>query len=346
MTPAASTNRRAWASAVGARRRVEHEQGLVRRPGDLAGGDPPHLRELLHQVLLRVEPSRRVDEQRAGRRAPSPPTRASKRTAEGSAPSRWRIDGEIQPIRPDRELLDRSRAERVRGGQEDRSPVLDCPRRELGRRRRLPGSVDADQEDDLERRRRGRRPAAERRREQALDLLGQEPAAAPSRSVRSAPARPRPDRVGQRRRPSPLRRRPRSAPPRATPEPTRRSPSPFLTAVPELLEDLGVGHEQPALDLREEAGLAGEAVGASGGSFQFEVHVSSWPVPLNGNPRRLSLYDAGRRFQQQAGLGCRRRPSGRARPCARGSGGPGPSSSSATRPGRGAGSRPGSSAAA
>src|SRR5262249_20949142 len=78
--------------------RVEDEERLVRRAGHLPGRDPAHLGELVHEVLLRVEPTRRVDEERRG--APGP--RGRQRVEEdgraqgqpaGPAPPRGRTSG-------------------------------------------------------------------------------------------------------------------------------------------------------------------------------------------------------------------------------------------------------------
>ena len=86
VTPTASVNWRAWASAVLAGRRVEHEQHL----GELAGralGDSAHLAQLLHQVHLRVQPAGGVGEHEVAAPLAAACWTASKITDEGSAPS-------------------------------------------------------------------------------------------------------------------------------------------------------------------------------------------------------------------------------------------------------------------
>ena len=93
--------RRAWSGRRRSRRRPRRNGAPARarctpvvasrtrsvwcgRSGHLAGRDAPHLGELLHEVLLRVEASRRVDEQASRRRAPSPPR--ARRTAPPTGP--------------------------------------------------------------------------------------------------------------------------------------------------------------------------------------------------------------------------------------------------------------------
>ena len=65
-------------------------------------------------------------------------------------------DGHAGPLRPDPELIDRGRAERVGGGEEHAAALGGVARSELADRRRLAGPVDADDEHD-------RGPALDRR---------------------------------------------------------------------------------------------------------------------------------------------------------------------------------------
>ena len=199
------------------------------RSGNLPGGDPPHLRELLHQVLLGVEAAGGVHEERPDAAGLRRRDRVEE-DCRGIGALAVTHDGHLQAIGPDRELLDRSRAERVRRRQEDRTPLFEPARGELGRRRRLPGTVDADQEDDLERRVGGRRRAAGaaaiRRSISSVRSRRR-----PSRSVRSAP----PDRVRTALASAPAVSAPTSASISASSSDSRTDsskPRPFLTAEP------------------------------------------------------------------------------------------------------------------
>ena len=51
------------AQAVLTGRRVEHEQAFVRPVGDFLGDDAANLGQFVHQVLLRLQPAGRVDDQ-------------------------------------------------------------------------------------------------------------------------------------------------------------------------------------------------------------------------------------------------------------------------------------------
>ena len=59
----------ACSDRVLAGRRVEHEHHLVRRALDPLGDDVADLRQLAHQVVLRVQPAGGVDDQHVDARA-------------------------------------------------------------------------------------------------------------------------------------------------------------------------------------------------------------------------------------------------------------------------------------
>src|SRR3954462_7364961 len=129
--------------AVLSRRRVHYEQRLVRRAVEPALDHAAHLRELLHQVRLRVQPAGGVDDDDVRAVTPRPldcvvGDRGRVRPALSADERR------VGTVRPDLELFLRSRAERVGCGQHDRVPVLAQPLCELSDRRRLAGAVDAD----------------------------------------------------------------------------------------------------------------------------------------------------------------------------------------------------------
>ena len=75
-------------------------------------------------------------------------------------------------VRPDPELVDGGGAERVGGGEDDRSPLRRVAAGELADRRGLAGPVDADDEDDRRAPvdRRPRRPVEVARDEQRAEL--------------------------------------------------------------------------------------------------------------------------------------------------------------------------------
>ena len=68
VTPTASPNRRACCSPFWPGRRVDDEQRLVRGAFELALDHASHLRQLLHQVRLRVQPAGGVDDHDVARR--------------------------------------------------------------------------------------------------------------------------------------------------------------------------------------------------------------------------------------------------------------------------------------
>ena len=222
VTPTASLKRRACCSAVLAGRRVDDEQRLVRRALEPARDHAAHLRQLVHQVRLRVQAAGGVDDHDV-RRAPArldrvvgdrgrvAPALAADEVGAARAPPRSRA-----APRPRRGTCRRRRAMTERP----------CSRellRELADRRRLAGAVDADDEDhrsaapcDVERARgspkQRRRSPPRAPRSRSLELLR-----ASSRRTSSAVARDADVAPG-------------SAPPRAAPTMRRRSGSNAATA--------------------------------------------------------------------------------------------------------------------
>ena len=162
-------------------------RGAVELPRDHA----PHLRQLLHEVRLRVEAPGRVDDHhvpsaRLRRLDRVERDRGGIRSADGADEVR------LGARRPDLELLLRGGAERVGGAEDDAQPVLAELRGELADRRRLARAVDADDEDHG--RRRGHvqgRGLAEHRR----DLLRQRLAEVAELAARLQPL----DQLGRRR---------------------------------------------------------------------------------------------------------------------------------------------------
>src|SRR2546423_1351803 len=127
-----------------ARRAVEDEEHLVRRARASPAGDLHDLPELVHQVALRVQPPGGVGDDGgvAARGAGLDGVENDGgRIAVGSAAH----DRDLDPLRPDLELLDRRRPERVRRREERPLAGVAEPLRELRRRRRLPAPVDADE---------------------------------------------------------------------------------------------------------------------------------------------------------------------------------------------------------
>ena len=123
----------------------------MRRTGQLALDHAPHLRELLHQVHLRVQAAGGVDDHDV---AP-----ARLRRLDRVVRDRGRVAAALgadevgaRALRPDLELFLGSGAERVGRCDDDGVAMLRELRRELADRCRLPGAVDADDQDD------GRRP--------------------------------------------------------------------------------------------------------------------------------------------------------------------------------------------
>ena len=148
--------------------RVHDEQRFVRRAVDPTLDDAPHLLELGHEVRSACAAGplcRRSTTSRPRARAAST---ASNATAAGSAPRGAPTKSAPERAGPDLQLLLRGRAERVGRAHEHRAAMLGELARELADRRRLPGAVDADDQDHA-------RLAVERERrrlaEERLDLL-------------------------------------------------------------------------------------------------------------------------------------------------------------------------------
>ena len=191
--------------------RVDDEQRLVWRAFEPVLDDTSDLRQLFHQVHLRVQAAGGVDDDDVP---------AARRSGfDGVVGDRRRVSSALRadeiglrPAGPDLELLLGRRAERVRGRDDHRAAVFVQVVRELPDRRRLAGAVDSDDEQDA--RLLGERRACPARR--ASPWL-------PRRAPRSG-LRPRLEpRAARRARPSPARRRRRrSTPPRAVPRPRRR----------------------------------------------------------------------------------------------------------------------------
>ena len=125
------------------RRRVDDEEGLVRRPLELACDDAPNLRELVHQVRLRVQPARGVDDHDV---APFAGRGFDPLVGDGRGigAALGADERRACALGPDLELFLGSGAERVRGRDDDRTAVTAELLGELPDRRRLPGPVDTD----------------------------------------------------------------------------------------------------------------------------------------------------------------------------------------------------------
>ena len=135
------------ADGVLPRRRVEHEQRLVRRARDLAADDAVNLLELLHEVGLRLQAACCVDDQHVDL--------ARDGCLDGVEGDSRRVgsllvlnDGHARALAPDLELVDGRRAEGVGRGEQDRLALALVVGGELADRRRLARAVDADDEQD------------------------------------------------------------------------------------------------------------------------------------------------------------------------------------------------------
>ncbi len=109
--------------------------------------DAADLRELVHQVRLRVEATGRVGDHEiraAGHRG----VERVVDDGPGIRPGRVRHDRDARPVGPDAELVDGSGTERIRGGQNHDLALGYVARRELADRGRLAGAVDADDQHD------------------------------------------------------------------------------------------------------------------------------------------------------------------------------------------------------
>ena len=104
----------ACSDRVLAGRRVEHEQHLVRRALDPLGDDVADLRQLAHQVVLRVQPAGGVDDQHVD---PAALGRLAGVVGDGGGVGAHLVldDLDADPLGPDRELVDGRGAERVAG---------------------------------------------------------------------------------------------------------------------------------------------------------------------------------------------------------------------------------------
>ena len=172
--------------AVLPRRGIEHEehgglrsrQALVDRASDLG--------QLVHQVVLRVQPPGGVDDDhvRVAREAGVERIEDDRRWI---GTRRVGHDRQLEPRSPGLELFDGSRPERVRRGQQDALTTGLVARRELGDARRLARPVDADDEDHgwLGRIRPGRGPSARGAVDEQLTELGLD--GSDRRGVRAAP---------------------------------------------------------------------------------------------------------------------------------------------------------------
>jgi hypothetical protein len=128
-------------------RGVEHQQRPALPIPGLALDHPADLAELGHQVLLGVEPPGGVDQHVVD------PARLGR--LEGVEDHRRRVGARLrahhrhpQALAPERELLDGRGAEGVGGGEQHRLPLPERALGELGDRGRLAGAVDADDQRD------------------------------------------------------------------------------------------------------------------------------------------------------------------------------------------------------
>ena len=156
-----------------------------------------HLRELLHQVRLRVQAAGGVDDRRRRARGRAPPRSRRRRRRPGRRRARSRRSRRRR-ARAQISSCSSAAARKVSAAaSDDAVPVLAEALGELADRRRLAGAVDADDEDDaralLPRR-------ACRARRAALELL-RERRSEPSAIGRAPPAaaRARPSRARRRR---------------------------------------------------------------------------------------------------------------------------------------------------
>src|SRR5207248_9534170 len=101
----------------------DDEQGLVRRAVELGRDHATHLRELLHQVRLRVQPTRRVDDDDVAAAGLGGGDRVE--CDGGGVGAALRAD-EVGTgaLCPDLQLLFGGGAEGVGRGDDDRAPVL------------------------------------------------------------------------------------------------------------------------------------------------------------------------------------------------------------------------------
>ncbi len=127
---------------------IEHEQHLV---GSAFGGAARHAANLVqfaHQVGARVQPAGGVDENRVAAARPARLNRVEHDRRR--IRSLFRADDiHVRALGPDRELLDRGRAERVSGAHKGLLTRSFEEIRQLADGRRLAGAVDADNQRHL-----------------------------------------------------------------------------------------------------------------------------------------------------------------------------------------------------
>ena len=146
VTPAVSPNRRACCRPFCPVVASTTSSVSCGAPSSLPRDDAPHLRELFHQIRLRVQAAGGVDDHDV---AAARLRRLDRVVGDGRGVAAARGADEVcaGALRPDLELLLGRRTERVGRRDDNREPVLRELRRELADRRRLPRAVDADDED-------------------------------------------------------------------------------------------------------------------------------------------------------------------------------------------------------
>ena len=129
-----------------ARRRVERQQHGMRRGGVVLADDADDLGKLRHQLGLVVQPAGGVDQEHVGAGFLAASS-ASKARPAASEPGARAMTGDLRPLAPDFQLLDRRGAKSVAGGEHYGSSLGAEARGELADRRGLAGAVDADHQD-------------------------------------------------------------------------------------------------------------------------------------------------------------------------------------------------------
>ena len=215
--------------------------------------DSADLGELLHEVHLGVQAAGRIDENDIGL-ASNRRVDAVEDDRAGVGPRLMLDDLDSAAVGPDLELFDRGGAESIRRGEHRLSASRRRTRCELGGGRRLSRPVDAHHEDDPRLARRRGPDRGPRHREAPLDL-GRRPAAR-----RRSPRRPC----------FPASSRTAATSSAAVAGPTSAGCDERLLqslermrvgreartdGVPHLRDQLGVGHQQPALEAGEDRSL-------------------------------------------------------------------------------------------